>query len=182
MRIRIADIKDDGLSLDLVEEVSNFSVLRELQEKGESVFSQPVTVHLRAVLVSGMVEVSGRVATHAEMVCSRCLKPAAAIVDSTFELTYTRELPELGDDGGDEGVEITAEDMGLILFDGEEIDLRDAVQEQVILALPVHPLCSRNCRGLCAQCGADLNEQECSCGPQDYNIKFAALKNFKIDK
>jgi uncharacterized protein len=129
-----------------------------------------------------MVEVSGQVVTRAEMACSRCLNPAEVLVDSTFDLTYTRELPELGDEGGDEGIEITAEDMGLILFDGEEIDLREAVQEQVILALPIHPLCSRSCRGLCAQCGVDLNEQECSCGPQDYNIKFSALKNFKTDK
>ncbi len=181
MRIRIADIRDEGLFLDLIEEIEDFPVLREMQEEGELVFSQPLSVHLRAVLVSGMVEVSGQVSTRAEMACSRCLNPAAVSVDSSFDLTYTRELPELEDDGGEEGIEVTAEDMGLILFDGEEIELREAIQEQVILALPVYPLCGRNCRGLCAQCGADLNEEQCSCGPQDYNIKFSALKNFKID-
>jgi uncharacterized protein len=182
LRIRIADIRDDGLTLDLIEGVESFPVLRELQEKGEAVFTQPVTIHLRAILVSGMVEISGQVVTHVEVACSRCLNPAEVLVDSTFDLTYTEELPELEDEGDDDGVEITAEDMGLILYDGEEIDLREAIQEQVILALPIHSLCSRSCRGLCAQCGANLNDQVCSCGPQDYNIKFSALKNLKIDK
>ncbi|WP_432821301.1 YceD family protein [Trichloromonas sp.] len=181
MQIRIADIKDNGLSLDLVEGVESFPVLQELQGKGECLFTQPVTVNLRAFVVSGMVEISGHVATAAEIACSRCLKPAEVAVDSRFDLTYTRELPEVEDEGED-GSEITAEDMGLILFDGDEIDLLDAIQEQVVLALPFNPLCSRNCRGLCPQCGADLNEQACSCGPQDYNIKFSALKNFKVDK
>jgi len=181
LRIRIADIKEDGLALDLVEGVANFPVLQELHAKGESVFTQPVSVQLRAVLVSGMVEVTGRVATRVEMACSRCLGPAEVMVDSPFELTYTRELPDVEDEGGEEGVEIAAEDMGLILFAGEEIDLRGVIQEQVILALPFHPLCDPNCRGLCIKCGADLNEKACQCGPQDYNIKFAALKNLKID-
>jgi uncharacterized protein len=182
LRIRIADIKDDGLSLDLVEGVEKFPVLQALQANGESVFTEPVTVHLRAVVASGMVEVSGQVATRAKMACSRCLKPSEVEVETPFELTYTRALPEIADEDGEEGVEISAEDMGLILYSGDEIDLRDAIQEQVVLALPFHPLCDRNCRGLCIKCGADLNEEPCQCGPQDFNIKFAALKNLKIDK
>ena len=182
MQIRIADIKDEGLSLDLLEEIADFPVLQELQKKGEVRFSQPLEVHLRAVLIGGMVEVDGRVQTLVEMSCSRCLKPAPVSIGSAFEVTYTRELPEIHEEDGAGEVEVSAEEMGLILFSGDEIDLRETVQEQVVLALPFHPLCDSNCRGLCPNCGADLNETTCECGSQNFNIKFAALKNLKIDK
>jgi uncharacterized protein len=72
--------------------------------------------------------------------------------------------------------------MGLIPFAGEEIDLREVVQEQVIMAMPLRPLCDEACRGLCQNCGADLNEGSCACPPTDFSIKFSALKSFKAEK
>jgi uncharacterized protein len=50
------------------------------------------------------------------------------------------------------------------------------------MGLPLQPLCRRECKGLCPQCGANLNEGECGCGSPDFSIKFATLKGFKVDK
>ena len=61
------------------------------------------------------------------------------------------------------------------------IDFTREISEQVILAIPFKPLCREDCRGLCAICGADLNEIECTCGRDDANFKFNALKNLKIN-
>jgi uncharacterized protein len=99
-----------------------------------------------------------------------------------FALTFVRELPKVTDEAGDEEVELNAEEMGLILFHGEEIDLGEAIAEQVIMALPMHPLCQEECRGLCPQCGTNLNETDCGCERPAFNVKFAALKNIKMDK
>jgi uncharacterized protein len=180
--LRIADIGLEGLDLDFVEEVSRFPVLQQIVQKGECTFLRPITVGLRATMVSGLIEVVGRVQTEVALPCSRCLNPAASAVIACFELSYVRELPQVTDEAGEEETELSADDLGLIQFDGDEIDLAEVVEEQVLLALPLHPLCSVDCRGLCSRCGANLNESDCGCLSQDFNIKFAALRNFKVDK
>ena len=81
-----------------------------------------------------------------------------------------------------EEIEISAQDMGLIYFQGEEVNLRDGIQEQVVMAFPIRPLCRENCRGLCAACGADLNQVDCGCDLTPVSNKFAALKDLKLDK
>ena len=181
MRIRIDDIKDEGLSLEYAEESAAFPALAGISDAGDCEIIAPVKTSLRAFPVRDMIEVEGKVETTLRQSCGRCLEEYEENLSASFALTYTRHLPEVSDDSEDE-VEISAEEMGLILFEGEEIDLRDAVQEQVLMALPIRPLCRQECKGLCPQCGANLNEGDCGCGSPDLNIKFAALKGFKVDK
>lgn len=182
MRVRIADIKEAGLTLEFHENAESFPVLRSLAERGECLFTRPIAIQLRIAPAGDSIQVAGSIETQGEMPCSRCLKPALVVIKSSFELAYARDYAEAHQTSDEEGYEIAAEDLGLIPFSGEEIDFREAVQDQVVLALPYHPLCREQCRGLCSQCGADLNEEPCRCEPQNFNIKFAALKNLKLDK
>jgi uncharacterized protein len=43
--------------------------------------------------------------------------------------------------------------------------LRPLVRDALLLELPLAPLCREDCRGLCAHCGADLNDGPCDCAP-----------------
>ncbi len=182
MRLSVHDIRDAGLALEFVESAASFPVLAELQERRECRFPDPLRVTLRIQPAGGLFELSGRIETRVETPCSRCLKPTLASLDVSFDLAYVRELPVIEGEEGEDGREISAEEMGLVLLQGDEIDLREAVQEQVVLAFPFRPLCAPGCRGLCPQCGANLNEETCRCAPADFNLKFAALKDLKIDK
>ena len=182
MRLCVHDIRDEGLALEFVEPAANFPVRAGLQERRECRFPDPLRVTLRIQPAGDLYQLSGRVETRVETPCSRCLKPTLVPLDISFELAYVRELPEIEGDEDEDGREVSAEEMGLVLLEGDEIDLREVVQEQVVLAMPFHPLCAAGCRGLCPQCGADLNEEKCRCAPADFNLKFAALKNLKIDK
>lgn len=181
MRIRIDDIKDEGFTLEFVEESASFPGLQEICADGDFEFVAPIRTRLRAFQVRGMIEVEGKVETLLRQSCSRCLEEYEEKLCASFSLTYVTEMPEVTDDSGDE-IEISAEEMGLIHFEGEEIDLRAAIQEQIVMALPLRPLCRQECKGLCPQCGANLNEADCGCGATDFNIKFAALKGLKFDK
>ena len=67
------------------------------------------------------------------------------------------------------------------VFEGDVIDFRDAVQEQVIMAIPMQPLCREDCRGLCPGCGANLNLEKCRCRPDDVDPRLAILKKLKLD-
>ena len=71
-------------------------------------------------------------------------------------------------------------DMDIVFYDGEHIDLVAPVLEQIHLGLPAYPHCSPECKGLCAQCGANLNNGVCTCTegprPQSPFAKLARLK------
>lgn len=180
--IRIDDIKEKGLHLESSEGVEVYPGLQRLVEENELLLVGTVSVRVQAFQVSGMVEISGQVEALVRLGCGRCLKEFDLPLKNEFFLTFVRELPEVTDKESEEGAELSAEDMGLILFEGDELDLSEAIEEQIIMGLPLRPLCDEQCKGLCAQCGADLNEGECGCSRQGFNIKFAALKDFKAKK
>ena len=182
MHVRIDAIKEEGLVLKYSEPLTLFPVLLEMSEEGECRFPEPVETELRLFRVDEMVEVAGTVRTQIEVSCSRCLRVFTAPLQASFEVTFARELPTVTDEESGEEVELSAEEMGVVPFHGEEIDLRDAVQEQVVIAMPLQPLCDRGCKGLCPHCGANLNAGDCGCAPKAFDNRFAALKDFKVEK
>lgn len=182
MLIRVDDIKDDGLLLEFVEQVADFPALVEI-DSSQAVFQEPLQISLRAIRIHDLVQVEGRVDTLVQLSCSRCLKEFETPLTVPFSLTYSRELPApAADSEEEEGVELSAEEMGLIPYQGEQIDLREALQEQVLMGLPIQPLCQEACRGLCPQCGADLSSGDCNCESPDALNRFAVLKNFQVEK
>ncbi len=183
MFISVDELKEAGLLLNLEEPLTAFPVLVEIAESGSFQFVGPVKIEVKVFQVHEMVEVEGQATVCAIVACSRCLKEFEQSVVADFVLTYCRELPQVDvDDDDDEGAELSAEDMGLILFDGHEIDLSESIQEQLVMALPSRPVCDEKCKGLCSQCGVDLNFASCDCHPQVVNLKMAALKDFKVKK
>lgn len=184
MIIDVDDIKEQGLVLEAIEPHDRFPVLAELQRHAEAVFVEPLDLRVTVRRLEDMVVVAGTVGTRARFQCCRCLKEFEEAVEVSFSVTFSHQYPhmEWEDEDGDAEVELQAEDLGMISYEGDEIDLTEAVQEQVVMALPIKPLCSKGCRGLCGQCGADLNEGDCGCSEQPLNGKFAALKDFKVKK
>lgn len=182
MQIRVDDIKEEPLELASEEAAESFPVLLEAAAEEGFTFLAPLSTRLRIFRVDAMLEVEGAVQSRIRLSCSRCLAEYEEPLSSRFALTFVRELPEVADEAGDDEIELSADEMGLTLFHGDEIDLGAAIVEQVLMALPMHPLCRQECRGLCPQCGINLNEGSCSCEQPVFNSKFAALKNLKLDK
>jgi len=181
MYLRIEQIKEGGLTLEFEEKPEAFPVLSEMINNGECEFLAPLKTALRAMRIDDMIDVKGNISTVVRLSCGRCLKEYETALESRFELTYVRRLPGFEEDEPPDEVEITAAEMGLIYFEGENINLQDGIQEQVILALPVRALCSANCKGLCPICGSDLNAGDCGCSRQPLDDRFAVLKNLKLD-
>jgi uncharacterized protein len=182
MYIRIEQISADGLDLKFEETPTAFPVLSEMINQGECKFVAPIKTALRAIRIGDMVEVKGEINTVVHLPCGRCLKEYETSLKSRFDLTYAHPVTVAPADEDPAEVELSHEELGLIYFEGEVIDLRDAIQEQVILAFPIKALCQKDCKGLCSSCGNDLNEGDCGCDHQPPNGKFAALKNLKLNK
>jgi uncharacterized protein len=182
MRIPIDHIKDAELSFDFEEKPETFTVLADMISKNECKFLAPIKTRLKTIRVGDIVEVEGNIETSVRLTCGRCLKEFETILESHFALSYTRELPGVKDESLEEEVELNAEDMGLIYFRGKEIDLQTGIQEQVVMAFPLRPLCRELCRGLCPKCGTNLNDRDCGCDRAHFDNQFEILKNLKIGR
>jgi uncharacterized protein len=181
MRIRIEELKQGRLNFAFEETPESFGVLKEMVYNGIWEFLTPLKAALRAQLIGDMVELEGNIATTVRLDCGRCLQSFEMPIASEFALAYCQGEPDLeSSDTNQEELELTAEDMGLIYYQGEEINLENEIQDQVVLAFPLRPLCRLDCKGLCPNCGSDLNSAKCDCDRSPTGGKFDALKDLKI--
>jgi uncharacterized protein len=67
-------------------------------------------------------------------------------------------------------------DLGLLVPENGKLELEQFVREEMILAIPISPLCSLDCKGLCLVCGCDLNETECEHNQQPVDSRLSILK------
>ncbi|MBT1075863.1 YceD family protein [Geobacter grbiciae] len=179
MKIRVDDITEQPKILSFQEPSEAFPSLAELQATGESEFLSPLMVELAVSKEYGHIRVKGSVTVKIRFVCSRCLVPFDADISSAFTMFYSEG--SLIDSDEDE-IELAEEDLISVFYEGDEIDFAPEIAEQVIMELPLKPLCGEGCKGLCVTCGADLNEGDCGCERTTFNLKFSALKNFKVEK
>lgn len=117
--------------------------------------------------------VTGEVTTRLEMACSRCLEPFEIAVQVPFELRYV----PFSENSGEGEREIAQDDLITAYYREGMLDIGELLREQFQLALPMKPLCSDACRGLCPQCGANLNRTDCGCTPAWDDPRLAPLKN-----
>ena len=178
MKIAIDKVKRMQVDLSEEEPASHYPSLAEMETAGECSFTAPVRAQVSAVWEYGHVRASGTVASAVRLSCSRCLAEYELPISSEFTIFYTESKGE----ELDEEVELSDEELISASYIGDEIDLDHEVAEQVMLEVPYKPLCSETCRGLCPQCGADLNVAECGCDRGEINLKMAALKKIKIEK
>lgn len=107
------------------------------------------------------------------LICSRCLKDFVQPLEFDVSATYVQTAETRV------RVEANFDEDARITFVGDEIDLLSGIREDLVLNIPVKPLCKKNCRGLCAQCGTDLNERECSCRKEGVDPRLAALRDIR---
>ena len=181
MRIHLEQIPDQGVVLEFEASSKMFPVLAEMVKKGECDFLTPIQSVLRVLRFEDMVEVEGKLSTSVRLTCDRCLKPFEFPLKSRFAITYTRKVPEADEDTGQREVELQAGDFDFIYFQGQEINLQGAIQEQIVLAFPFRALCRPTCKGLCPRCGTDLNQGDCGCERLPAGGKFIVLQKLKLD-
>jgi len=178
MKVRTEHIKEAVREYSFNEPAESFPVLAEMVAAGECRFTGSVQVALTAGRELDHYRVEGTVTVPVQLDCSRCLCRFDRTVHSEFTFFF-REDSAANHEEEDE-VELGEHDLISTCFSGDEIDLLPEIAEQVALEIPLKPLCSENCKGLCPVCGIDLNSGSCSCIIEQKQSKFAALKDFKV--
>jgi uncharacterized protein len=116
--------------------------------------------------------VKGRLDGRVELPCDRCAAECGLDVDTGFEVF--EELPDEPDEEAEAAARIR-EDGGVL-----HLDLAAVLWEQLLLALPVKPVCDAACKGLCDLCGADLNQGDCGCERDEDDPRLAPLRGLKL--
>lgn len=193
--VPFSEIPFDGVAL---ETSDSFQALHRDDEESEDpslfeVFNQPIKLKGSITPVGSKVDIRGDFETDACEICDRCTttfktqirgsistflmperqfskhdKPGGKVIhgpmrDQKKSRHHSRsKAPVLTDAEGEH------EDVSFGAFDGETVDLRGLLREQLILSLPMTRLCTPDCKGLCLTCGENINRAECHCpgGPK----------------
>jgi uncharacterized protein len=137
----------------------------------------PVSLTFDIFKDNDQFRLTGHTKTTLELPCSRCLEPLTIPVDLPFDLRYQPHTANVGE--GER--EIEEDDMSTAFYQDDEIDLGQLMREQFYLALPMKPLCSDNCRGLCPVCGTNLNRGTCDCKRGWDDPRLAPLRQLKTN-
>jgi uncharacterized protein len=109
--------------------------------------------------------------------CSRCLKPLQETIDIVFE----EEFQSITDLQSGEALEDSSDDDAFLIDENHLLDLTEAVRQYREASAEMQPLCRPDCKGLCPNCGQDLNLGECSCTTGPVDDRWAALQGLKSD-
>jgi uncharacterized protein len=114
----------------------------------------------------------GTARTELELGCSRCLEPFRLPIDLSFDQRF---LPAT-EMATEHEREVEEDDFEISYYRDDQIDLNELLREQFYLALPMKPLCTEACKGLCPQCGINLNTGTCTCAARWEDPRLAPLK------
>jgi uncharacterized protein len=153
--------------LDRPGEYRDFRIVEPLPGAGTALArlqASPVEAELRAESVVEGVLITGRAEADVTFECSRCL--------TEFPSEVSVELCELFAGPG----HAAAPEEDSYEVRGTDVDLEPMLRDALVLALPLNPVCSLDCKGYCAGCGQNLNEGACTCAPDDVDPRWAGLE------
>lgn len=171
MFIEIADLKPEPLH------VRHEYEARELKfEHDDASLLAPVLVEFTLTHQGSELQVEGVISTEIRRLCSRCLRECRHPLSARFALCY---LPQPSSTGRDEEIELKDRDMAIGFYDGIRLDVDLMSLEQIELSMPMKFLCRDDCKGLCPNCGANLNIARCDCRTEATSSRMAALLEFR---
>jgi uncharacterized protein len=171
MRFKINEIGDEGLALSVP--VTSEWLAKTCPDLGARPGGAGLALRGRLSRSGDDYLLMGRIAGALETTCARCLEQARVSIDAQLAVTFV--AANLDDEDLDE-------DEDVIAFGGNEIDLSDEIRDEILLAIPLQPLCGEACRGLCPICGGNRNAVACECEAEQRQAasRFAALGKLKI--
>ncbi len=175
LKIKVASISEEGLEYLLSDDGSR--LLEIIPDKGKIDFTlHRVDVRCFARKVGSTIPLQVKAETKVGLECGRCLEMVTYPVKMAFACSLTPTGAGIAaEDSADVG-----EGLNLGSYQDDVIDLAPLVLEQVVLQIPIKPLCREDCKGLCPRCGANLNETTCDCETEVVDQRFAILNKFKV--
>ncbi|NTV90874.1 MAG: DUF177 domain-containing protein [Clostridiales bacterium] len=115
--------------------------------------------------VNGMLQLTGKLNFEYKIGCFRCLKDLEEDMEVKIGESYVNGKQQ-------------AEELDAYTYAGNLLDLDKAIEDNIVLNLPMRKLCRHDCKGLCRICGADLNEMQCGCTDGSTNPQMDKLRDY----
>ena len=120
--------------------------------------------------------VKGSLYTKVEITCSRCL----SLFNCPLTLNIEEEYFSLTDIVSGASLSLPDEPGYFTINEHHILDLTEVIRQYALLAIPMKPLCRRDCAGLCPNCGQNLNQGPCDCSPQKIKPYWAELSKLTL--
>ena len=177
MKLRVDDITAEAREISFAEPEAEINRTLGRGPVNEYRLDRPIQVGLSFYKAGTELFLTGEVEAKATACCARCAEEFKAERRRPFR--YVLAPKSIGYDGD---AEQRSDDLEFSLYEGDEVDLTPLIREQVLLALTDRPLCQEDCRGLCPQCGANLNESACGCRSERFDPRLAVLRTLKVGR
>lgn len=156
---KISKLYGASIDVDYSEEI------KDLDFSGQMInFNGPVNVSGKITNLKEILLFEGKIDGKITLECDRCTKS----IDYKFNIDANEKFSNNYIDNEDD----------LYIFRGDTIDLGDVVKNIIVLNLPMKYICSEGCKGLCPNCGTDLNTTQCGCNNEIIDPRLEGLKKF----
>jgi uncharacterized protein len=173
MRYKIKDIGEGGIDVRVA--VSEAWLAAECPDLAICLTEAGVHLEGRLESAGDGYLLRGTVRGELTVACGRCLEPAPVPIESPIAVSFIEREEEDVDEEDEE-----AQD-DIVFFQHGVIDVGVAIRDEILLALPMTPICKPDCAGICPSCGTNRNLTPCDCEKQAAGAsKFATLAKMKL--
>lgn len=188
MRIYFSELSEDLKELEFSDKDTWVKeAVESTQEVALSPKSVPLYVRFDLRKSQSLVFVDGKLDIQIGLLCSRCANPITYPMKTKFRclLTKDKELESKSHQGfghfRESETELDKEpEIEIDVVDREYLELEEVLKEQVLLKIPLQPLCKEDCKGICPVCGQDRNTNPCQCHRIKNTALANALRNYKV--
>ena len=113
---------------------------------------------------NGILQLDGRLNAAYSSECYRCLEAVNKVLDLKIKENFINSAD--------------SEQAEMYSFEGKVLDIGKALNDNIILNLPMKQLCSEDCKGICRNCGGNLNEVQCGCMEDDIDPRMEGLNKY----
>jgi uncharacterized protein len=124
--------------------------------------TKPFKIELKISNIDGMLRVEGKMRGTVKLACSRCLEEYKLPIFQPIDAVFSPKPFDQETYPVTEG----------------KIDIGQVIEEVLLLAIPMKPLCREDCKGLCPKCGQNLNFKDCGHKIEPIDIRLGRLKEW----
>ena len=173
MLFNVDDITGDGFQIKTQRKSEWVTNIPELvDEKSDLGLAKDIDFDLTVTRVIRDISVNGKINFGIRAICSRCLSEVEKDLNSDVNLILTPK-DEFFSESGDV-------DLDHEFYEGDTVDISSYLRELVAITIPITVICGNECKGLCSNCGINLNNNECTCEKKERKSAFAVLKDIKL--
>ena len=162
------------LLMDPTGSIRRFELNERLGEEAEGPFAAMASGTVRLLRTHQGLLLMATLEVESDTECARCLAGVARVATLDLEEEC---YPTVDPSTGRRMYPSDVDEGALHIDMNQMLDLSDVLRQYLLTSEPLRALCRQDCRGLCQECGADLNDEECRCGEQTMDPRWGALAN-----